>query len=334
MLVSSAFIPVADDEDRLMRETPLFRDRVIAERKGVAHLRDLKGTVTEMPLDTKLDVRGQFQGVHVLAPDGTRVDGEGGFDVRAISSLLERTSRFFADRPWPTLPEEKVAPRVSTRIEAPTGTLALRLDVRDLTVERGRAQGGVAWNLDYVWFNPEEQGWWFKPGTKVGESFPIDRRALERLARFHLFDSVWGVSFARDLVQSPAFEAKQLEVLEGRGTVTRSDPAGVAFEFVVHSRAAGPIAGHPRGIALTWQGRAVWDPVGKRIKAFDMVAVGHRWGPTSRLEFDLRKGVPQPTPIGFALRVIGDDPNERMPPMLISRYGWPGIAPLGKAPGK
>jgi hypothetical protein len=56
-----------------------------------------------------------------------------------------------------------------------------------------------------------------------------------------------------------------------------------------------------------------------KFVAFELVAVGVRWGGT---QYNSRSDDSGPAPIGFLFRLAGDSPRERVAPTNFKVYGW------------
>ncbi len=307
-LLRSAFIPVAVNCNGLQRgpgpDGEYFR--LIAEQghyAGRTH-----------PTDTR-------QGLYCATPAGELLAS---CNVRQAKPLLETLARALraAGAPrgaWDAPAAEDATPHGVP----PQGGMVLRAWSRDLPRPDAPAEQwhARAFNLDHVWIQAREMAE-LVPET-AGSAGPWPRELACRIARFHLLDNVRGETppWPLDAVRSAAVET----------TVRQWHDHGARLEFTGAIRLEhthrwrtdhdGTPMVSEAGMDLELGGSADWD--GGAFRAFELVAVGSRWGAT---QYNARADDPGPAPIGFVFELAapgrpgglrGDD---RPPARLSERY--------------
>jgi hypothetical protein len=277
------------------------------------------------------------QGTYMVTPSGVFLASLNSNDPQAVAAMMRRA----LDK-WKTLPrEERVGaelaasrPAELSRAERfyPTDGMALQVHSRDLPRE-GASQAstqeitswrGQSWNNDFAWFTKAEARSFLPANVTAGARQEVPEALTRRLARLHIVDNVRGQvdSFAEQHVKSAKLEA-QVEKVEG-------DVATLKVSGETHTSAEGvwSIAGYrdmnrpspqKRGIEAKLLGRARYDLKKDRFVAFEMVAVGTRWGAT---QYNGRSNDLAAAPIGFAFTLAGDRPAERVAPAHFRAYGW------------
>jgi hypothetical protein len=74
-----------------------------------------------------------------------------------------------------------------------------------------------------------------------------------------------------------------------------------------------------RGFETRLLGSAKYDLKQERFVAFEMVALGTRWGGT---RYNRRADDLEPGPPGVAFTLAGDTPAEHVAPAYLRAYGW------------
>lgn len=219
----------------------------------------------------------------------------------------------------------------------PAGGLVLRVWVRDLPRDPATDTRPADWrrtahNLDHAWFTAEEAASMVPPAERrsKGERWRWPQAVVQRLARFHLVDSVRG--------ETPPWSAEEVRSAEAWVTVQG------ALDGVLHLRLGGTasMAGPRRwvddfsreahqcehAIEVRLDGRLEWDDRARRFRRFDAAAVGMRRGGT---KYNVRRDDPGPAPIGYWLELApgalgeaggadgGLAVSDRTPPWAI---GW------------
>ncbi len=308
------FVAVADEVHHLQtgqdRECALFQK--IAEQGHYAG--------RTQPSETR-------QGIYAATAGGQLLGSINSRDAAAVARMLDE-----ALERWRALSEEQRSEPVpdgsaSLRWEAlhPADGLVLRCVVRDVE----RASAGVdwreaAWNLDRVWFSRQEATALVPTPPTAGATLPWSKAVSERLVRLHLVDSVRG--------QTNAFARGEVEVANISSTVIAATPDRVELTISGTARARatgtwsvnnfrdakGP-SPRERGVEAELVGRAVFDPMAGRFVAFEMVAIGTRWGGT---QFNGRHDDLDAAPIGWSFTLSSATSGSRLPPAHVWEYGW------------
>lgn len=262
------------------------------------------------------------QGIYAATPSGMFLASTNTLDGTQMANMLRRA----LDR-WKALsrkerllsddPQSAVIQRQENNF--PADGLALKIFSRDIDrTDLPNDWRGKAWNLDFAWYRKTEAAQLLPqeltPGAVVEWPAPLARR----LARFHLIDNVRG--------QADGFEDKDVLEASIRTQVAQAAKGLVTLRFTGATRAStsgrwhegDPPAG-TRGLGTKLMGSATYDPQKGRFTAFEMVAVGTRWGMT---RFNFREQDQKVSPIGFVLRLVEDRPSDRVAPAHIWGYGW------------
>jgi hypothetical protein len=270
------------------------------------------------------------QGIYAAAPSGVMLASVNTNDPRRIVAML----RSALDR-WNGLSEaERLQagdPNAQTgRIDRPEKRypedgLVLRVFSRDLPREAqpGDWRAG-AWNQDYAWFRRDEARALLPAKLEQGAKAAVPEALVRRLARLNFVDNVRGQTtpYADEHVQAAGLAAEIVRVVDGRATVqfrgaTRAAREGVwAVEGFQDKRAPGK---QKLGMDLRLFGTAEFDTAKGEFVAFDVVALGTRFGAT---QYNGRHDDQAVAPIGFHLGLAGDTPAERVAPSFHWEYGW------------
>ncbi len=319
------FVPGADEVWRLQHgkgaDCDLFRE--VAEQ---GHY----GGRTQ-PSDTR-------QGTYAFAPSGAFLASINTNDPAAMARMLEQALVAWKKlgRDERRLPADRRAARADAeRLERlyPTDGLVLVVVTRDVgrsekekAADRGRPADwrAAAFNRDFAWFRRDEALAFVPDEGRAGAERDVPRPLVERLARFSLVDNVRG--------QTPAYRPEHVEVAELRSRVVKADGARLTLrlEGRTRTRETGrwPVrgfedAGRPteqeRGYEAKLLGRATLDRGTGRFVAFELVALGERRGGT---QYNFRGDDLDPAPLGVALTLAGDDPEDRVAPAHVWAYGW------------
>ena len=306
--LAARFIPAADASDRLQSKTCKDEDAVLFQKFG--------GTFTT---PSQRNGGGIGQGQYAVAPSGELLASCASPEPKEVAEMMIQGLA-----KWEKLPREKRLlpkapdPRVAERWRKweklyPRDGLVLHVVTRDLPREEGENGSPGArgpWNQDYAWFRKEEARAFLPSTPEPGSLQEVPRLLVERLVRFHLLDNVRALNydfFPREAVEKAKLTATVVEV---RGKV-------VSLRFKGAARASTP---EPRkcGYEPTLRGRATYNLAAEKFIAFELLAVGERWG----LGNCNQRHDPAPGPMGVVLKLAGDSPAERLPPAFISRYGW------------
>jgi len=269
--------------------------------------------------------QGTRQGIYVCSSSGDFLSSINSLDPDAVITTLET-----ALRKWKQLPEtvrrrgSAANPMPAHRWEAsyPGKGLVLVSVNRDLAAEQGDfRRTDDRWNRDHVWFSAEEARGWLPRDLKTGAVHVVPAALAQRLARFHLIDSVRGqtLPFAVEEVRGSVI---QTEVLERRGQVVRLQISGATKAVAEGPWLMGdndwkPPREFPRSLATKLLGYASYDLDRGAFTAFEMIAVGARRGYTQNND---RSRGPQEGTIGFVFTLAEDAPAGRVPPAFIDIY--------------
>lgn len=319
-VLARKFVPVADEVGHLQRkrtggpESEWFR--TVAEQGHYG------GRTT--PTDTR-------QGTYAAAPSGVLLASINHNDPRRMAGMLRD-----ALAAWDAMPRERrlpaaaleKAPKGRPRWESlyPEGGLVLKATSRDVG-PRERAPGdwrAQAWNLDALWFRKDEAIAFVPAGAEPGAMAEVPAPLVRRLVRLNLVDNVRG--------QTPPFPDDAVERASLRSEVTAVEGDLVTLRLtgdvrVVHrGRWRGADFGdakapseQERGFEGTLLGYATFDRSKDRFTAFEMVALGSRWGAT---QYNGRADDPGPAPMGVVFSLAGDAPADRVAPAAMWEYGW------------
>ena len=318
--LAKRFIPAADEVGFLQRKTSKGPESEWF--RGVAEQGHYGGRT--VPTDTR-------QGIYAAAPSGVLLASINHNDPRRVAAMLTK-----ALAAWDSMPQAKrlpasaleKAPPGRPRWEAlyPADGLVLRVHTRDVgrksdAVDDWRAK---AWNLDFAWFRREEALALLPVDAKPGARIEVPSAITRRLVRLNLVDDVRG--------QTPAFADRAIEKAMLSSEVVRVDGNRVDLRLVGEARVVAkgtwPVGGfrdmdspkpQERGFDGQLLGRATFDRKTGRFVAFELVALGSRWGAT---QYNGRTDDLGPAPMGVAFSLAGDAPADRVAPASMWEYGW------------
>ena len=309
--LSEKFVPSADEVGRLQREKDddcrLFQK--IAEQ---GHYGGRLGVTR--------------QGLYCATPSGVLLASGNTNNPDAVARMLQK-----ALTAWDALPEErrylaadaKYTPKFRPESKYPLDGLVLKSVCRDLPRDSVKPVWRNAWNVEFTWFRKAEAQGFAPPELKVGASYDVPRALVSRLARFSLRDIVRG--------ESEPFDQKSIEKAELKGEVTGIEKNIATIAFNGATRVAQKGKWHieglndnkptelERGYETHLLGRAEYDLASKKFSAFELVALGPRWGGT---QFNVRGDDLKPFPMVVALRLAGETPADRVAPSYLWDYGW------------
>jgi len=310
-IFSERFFPVADEVWRLQRGN----DAECKTFQAMADGGHYRGAGTTR------------QGIYVCTPAGTRLASVNANDPKRVLATLRE-----GWRAWEALPQEERWIRSADHLRPahrweqsfPDAGLVLESACRDLVAERTADE---RWNRDHVWFHGDEVALWLPPRQAdepaAGFEWALPELVTLRLARLHLVDNVRGqsVPFARSEIEHAALSARvesadedRLE-LSFRGATRAHAPGPWQLEDTSFKPKSGREYVH--GVETELIGRAVFDHAAARFTAFELVAVGERWGFT---ENNGRRNQAERSPVGFAFRLAPDTPAARVSPAFIQVY--------------
>ena len=254
------------------------------------------------------------QGIYICSPSGELL-------ASLNSNRPERVLQAMQDglQAWEQLPAEarRIPPanefQPDHRWEAsyPDQGLVLTMVTRDLpTSGDATAAPATKWNRDYVWFSRTEAREWFASPPQLGARHSVPESLVFRLARLHLVDTVKGQTqrFSRQQVTG-TIETEVLQQQDGR----------VELAIRGETEAEAPPRGRrssAHGVATRLIGTATYDLQSAAFVAFELVAVGKRWGYT---RYNGRRRDSDSGPLGFVFSLA---PKEapRVAPTFIYAY--------------
>ena len=318
--LAKQFVPAADEVGFLQRKSSKGPE---AEWfRGVAEQGHYGGRT--VPTDTR-------QGIYAAAPSGVLLASINHSDPRRVAAMLVK-----ALAAWEALPRAKRLP-ASALVQAPVGRprwetlypvdgLALRVTTRDLARESASADDwrATAWNLDFAWFRHDEALAFVPADAKPGARTDVPVAITRRLARLYLVDDVRG--------QTPAFEDRSIEHATLVSEVVRVDKDRVELRLAGEARLVAkgtwpvgdfrdpsPLKPQERGFDGAFLGHATYDRATGRFLAFEMLALGSRWGAT---QYNGRGDDLGPAPMGVSFSLAGDTPADHVAPASMWEYGW------------
>ena len=263
-----------------------------------------------------------MQGTYVFAPGGELLGRLNSLNPEKIAEMLEG-----ALAKWDALPDEAkrfhgaIEPRHRWEHSYPEGGLVLVRVARDLTDDFDPAAEPIRpANQDQVWFRADEARGWLADDPVVGAIHTVPDALAQRIARFHLVDSVRG--------QTLPYAEEEVDV-QLHTEVVAVDGGRVALRIhgTSSARATGPwllgesywkpVTDWPRALRTSIYGHAEFDRDIGMFRSFDVVAIGYRIGRTG-FNGRSRQDNDSPRPIGFTFHLA---PRQlRVAPTFINVY--------------
>lgn len=306
------FVPAADDVGRLQRG----KDEECAFFQRISEQGHYAGRT--VPSATR-------QGIYAAAPSGVLLSSVNTRRTEAIAKMLEDALGRWKDLPR----EERLLPQAPGRAPArwedlyPEDGLVLRVHSRDLPREKTASDWRAkAWNRDHAWFTKAEARAFVPVEARPGATAELPGVLVDRVARLHLVDNVRG--------QVAAFPEGSVERGRIATRIREVEGTRILLEISGETRAGAkgrwPVRGFAdekepeeqgRGFDARLAGRAAFEVGEERFVAFELVAIGERWGGT---QFNGRGDDLEPSPIGVFFTLAGE--GDRVAPAAIARYGW------------
>ncbi len=271
------------------------------------------------------------QGIYCCSPSGRFLGSVNTTDPRRMERMLRD-----ALAKWKALPAkdrlldyDPAARRDRIQRRAalyPKDGLALRVYSRDMPRPKVPADWrATAWNVDSFWVRKSEARTLLPARLGKGQATAWPAALAQRLVRHGFVDNVRG--------QTNGYRAAEVQIARIETTVLsiRGDLVAVRFDGTSRATTTGTwpkkgryagMAEHgpnSRGVQTRMVGTATFDRASGRFTAFELVAVGTRWGQT---RYNFRQGDLDESPIGFALILDPEDPGNRVAPAEIGAYGW------------
>lgn len=319
--LASHFVPAADEAFALLTgqgsESDLFRTIWVAGHFSGS--RDLNS-----------------QGVYALTPSGVLLASTYLVSADAVADVLER-----ALHSWRQLrPEQRLRGRVPSAAALvrpreedlyPEGGLVLQAFYRDLPRPGNQDAPDAdaspfyrtAWNQDFAWFRKDEARSLLPGNPRKGDEHEVPDALVRRLATFHLLDHVRSISVP--------FDDKDIIAARLTSRVVQADGDLVVLRFEgethtstqgewpvsVEEEQAGKASPQTRGYHAGLLGWGTYCLSRTRFVAFDLVAVGPRWGATV---YSARAGDLGASPLGVAFTLAEDKPAHRVAPFFAAYY--------------
>ncbi len=274
--------------------------------------------------------RGSRQGTWLCAPGGVVLARINSRDTEKVLATMER-----ALAAWGALPEEQRHVPADADLESrkrwedsyPEQGLVLERIARDLTSEGLAGPPRARWNRDFAWFSQAEVRAPIPADAKVGDEIHLSLMA-RRLARFHLVDNARG--------QTLPFADEEVREATLTAVVTARKGMLLTLSLQGHTRAAAegawllgenlwkPARDIPHGIQCDLIGEAHFDLAQGSFQAFELVAIGRRWGHT---QMNGRGQDDAASLVGFHLELAPSAP--RIAPAFVVAYDVDWIIPPG-----
>lgn len=242
--------------------------------------------------------------------------------LRMLGRALEKWKKLDPkDRLMANPPPRNPEGRRRLEDQYPEGGLVLQQFSRDLPRAGGQGPGrspgwtAGAWNLDFAWFTAEEARSMVPASRETGSRHAVPEKLVRRLACRHLLDNVRGEtsSFRNEHVQKAEL-GLTLAKVEGdllHFTIEGATRAVEKGKWQLRGWHEAPVNAE-RGYEPRLLGRASYDAKAGKFTAFDLVAVGPRWGGTT---YNVRADDLGPHPMGvyFRLAETAEGPDRVAP---------------------
>jgi hypothetical protein len=304
--LTAEYIPAADASDRIQSKSSKDEDALLFQQFG-----------GQRTVPSTRACNGLGQGQYAVTPSGELLASSATADPKEVAAMLRDGLA-----KWAKMPKEK---RLLAKAPDPAAAdhwrkydklypadgLVLRSVCRDLPRDDVPPHLRDAWNQDFAWFRKSEARAFVPSDPSVGAKHDVPRALVERLARFNLTDNVRALNynyFATDTVERARLTT----------TITGRDGDRLSVRFEGETRCAKP---DPDGYGYEARllGKATFDLKAGRFTAFELVAVGPRWG---KGNCNLRHDDPGPAAMGVVFTLADDSPADRIPPTHVGRYGW------------
>ena len=308
-LVSDRFVPVAEDSDALDQQE---------DDKGVffRHIAE-QGHYGGRTYPTR-----DSQGSYVFTADGRFLASINTRNPKAMAAMLKAALARWERQDDGAAPSPVALGDDGSETGYPADGLVLQVAARDLPREHDTRPDDwrkLAWNLDYAWFTRDEAHALVPEPREVGERRSAPWSVRRRLACFHLRDFVRGEPFEwpEDAVRAAELWS---DVVAVAGAEVRLEIRG-AIRLECEARWVRPEDDeerrYPSGYDAGLYGEATWDEERGAFSAFDLVAVGPRWGAN---QYNVREDDLGPAPLGIAFGLAGTTPAERTAPHCLRTW--------------
>jgi hypothetical protein len=266
------------------------------------------------------------QGIYCLTSDGKLLIYRNHQDPKVMREVLRQGLK-----EWNKLPEAlrkpgavKVPDLAKTDIRytrtPPEGGLILNVYTRTLTRDargnlhkaKSKFKGGDQAAHDHLWLTKADWQALVPARPRKGDSFPMPAHLVRRIVRFHLIDNTRG--------EPPMWQPDQ--VRSSKLTWTVEEATGATVRLRLEGSALLATKPDPdkaeRGYDVRLLGYLQYDIKEKKIRRFDMVALGDHWG-----EGTFTRGARQGRqPLGIAFELAdGKSAADRVPPQAAREVG-------------
>lgn len=249
------------------------------------------------------------QGTYAATPSGVFLGSINSNDPDRIREMMQRALAKWeklpkAERLLPTDPKTQIPAIRRAERFYPTDGLVLYVTARDLPRETapGVDWRARAWNQDYAWFTKAEARELLPAQPDVGRKQELPVPIVHRIACAHLVDNVRG--------QTTPFEEAHVKKARLTSEVTAVD--GTRVSIRIDGQTLTEDEGtRKHGFDTRLMGRATYDLAKERFVAFELLAIGTRWGAT---QFNFRRGDVAAEPMGVLFTLARDTPSERVAP--------------------
>lgn len=250
--------------------------------------------------------RSTRQGTYICTPSGRLLGSMNSHNPQAVVKMMRKALQDYkamdpAKRLLP--PGDSVEPTHRWEASHQPAGMDLTIFSRDLPESCDASESAhVAWNQDRIWFSADELAWFLPPRNsevKVGDHYPIELPAVQRMTRFNIVDTVRG--------QTSFYQPQEVQASKLEGWVTAVTDQQIQIRFEGQTRAESGVSRNrelPHGIKTDVLGHATFDRKQKRFEKFEWVALGERWG---RTVFNGRHAELEKSPIGFVIRLTPPD---------------------------
>jgi hypothetical protein len=309
--LTGKFVAAMDNEN-VLRDSKTDEGKLY--RRLVDDLGHFKGNFT--------DSSNNRQGIYCLAPSGEFLDS-----VYSVEDPVEVADMLkSAIKKWDALPESK---RVAAKAYDPAGAtprtervypedgLVLMESMRDLPREKPPAGDWLAgsWNKDYAWFRKAEARQFLPERLEAGATRDVPKKLVNRLAAHHFVDYVQCIGYPYDQskIQHASLTVTVTKV-DGDRVTLRLEGTWKTSQERTKDAEKRTNTDQWRGVEVTILGRATYDRKAEKFTAFDLVAIGQRWGGLRWKD--------EGSPIGFEFRLSPGRAMDRTPPYGL---GWDGL---------
>lgn len=254
------------------------------------------------------------QGIYVCTADGTFLSSINSTSPDAVLKTLQKgldEYRKLPKKERTAFDKAKIKSDFRWEDVAPVDGLSLAVYSRDLPEDLNpQGKRPRRWNRDSAWYRQSEIKAVMPKGLAVGDRFTLPDLLSRRLLRMNFVDTVRG--------QTDPFNGGEIKAdIECVVTAAAKD----RIEFSIKGQTEGDSTSTgfkrtPRGVVTKVNGSATYVYTKSKFEAFDLVAVGYRWG---RTRHNGRSRGPEFNPLGFVVSIAPEDEPIVVPGLM---YGY------------